>query len=103
MTRSMLKQKQMPKAFWVEAVNYVVYILNRSPTRSLWNMTLREAWSGRKSGVRHLRAFGSIAYAHVPKKRIAKLDDRSANLFLSAAIQGPRATSFTFHVAAKSQ
>jgi len=39
MARSMLKQKQMPKAFWAEVVDCAVYVLNRSPTRSLWNMT----------------------------------------------------------------
>ena len=28
MARSMLKQKQMPKTFWAEAVDSVIYILN---------------------------------------------------------------------------
>ena len=103
MTRSMLKQKQMPKAFWAETVDCVVYILNRSPTRSLRNMTSQEAWSGQKSGVGHLRVFESIAYAHVTKQRRIKLDDRSAEFVLiDYDSQGPRATSCTIHVATKS-
>ena len=82
MERSMMKQKQIPKAFCAEAVDCVVYILNRSLTRSLWNMTPQEAWSRQKPGVGHLRVFGSIAYAHVPKQRRTKLDDRSAEFVL---------------------
>ena len=41
-------------------------------------MTSQEAWSGRKSGVGHLRVFESITYAHVTKQRRIKFDDRSA-------------------------
>ena len=33
-------------------------------------------------GIRHLRVFGSIAYAHVPKQRRIKFDDRSAEFVL---------------------
>jgi len=72
----------MPNAFWAEAVDCAIYLLNCYPTRSPWNMTLQEAWSGRKPGVEHLRVFGSIAYAHVPKQRRTKLDDRSAEFVL---------------------
>ena len=43
-------------------------------------MTPQEAWSGRKPSVGHLRVFGSITYAHVPKQRKNKFDDRSKEL-----------------------
>ncbi|KAL4352077.1 hypothetical protein GQ457_06G007290 [Hibiscus cannabinus] len=66
MARSMLKAKNMPKEFWAEAVSCVVYLSNRSPTKNVDNVTPQEAWSGRKPSVRHIRVFGSIAYAHVP-------------------------------------
>lgn len=39
-------------------------------------MTLEEAWSGCKSAIDHLRIFGCIAYAHVPKEKMKKLDDK---------------------------
>ena len=54
-----------------------VYLFNRSPTRSVWGKTPQEVWSGRKSGISHLRVFGCIAHVHVPDERRAKLDDKS--------------------------
>ena len=35
MARSMLKTKKIPKEFWVEAGDCAVYLLNRSPSRSV--------------------------------------------------------------------
>ena len=78
MARSMLKSKRMPKEFWAEAIACAVYLVNRSPTRSVYGKTPQEAWSGRKPGISHLRVFGSIAYGHVPDQTRAKLDDKSA-------------------------
>ncbi|GKV49915.1 hypothetical protein SLEP1_g56638 [Rubroshorea leprosula] len=76
MVRSILKAKGMPNSFWGEAVSCSVYLLNRSPTRSLQNVTPVEAWSGFKPSVKHLKVFGSIAFAHVPAQTRTKLDDR---------------------------
>ena len=42
----------MPKEFWVEAIATAVYILNRSPTRSVYDKTSEEAWSGRRPSTR---------------------------------------------------
>ncbi|GKU98369.1 hypothetical protein SLEP1_g11381 [Rubroshorea leprosula] len=77
MTRSLLKAKGMPNSFWGEAVSCSVYLLNRSPTRSVQNITPVEAWSGFKPSVKHLKVFGSIAYAHIPAETRTKLDDRA--------------------------
>ncbi|RDX85686.1 hypothetical protein CR513_33093, partial [Mucuna pruriens] len=43
----------MPKQFWEEIVSIAAYILNRSPTKSLNDVTLEEVWSGRKHAVSH--------------------------------------------------
>jgi transposase InsO family protein len=43
MTRSILKTKKMPKEFWTEAVDCVIYLSNRCPTKGLNNMTPQEA------------------------------------------------------------
>ncbi|XP_070041429.1 uncharacterized protein [Nicotiana tomentosiformis] len=48
-----------------------------SPTKNVRHQTPQEAWCGRKSSVKHLRIFGSIAYAHVPHQERVKIDDRS--------------------------
>jgi len=73
----MLKAKVMPNYFYVEAVTCGVYLINRSPTRSVPNTTPIEAWSGFKPNMQHLKVFGLITYAHVPKAARSKLDDKS--------------------------
>ncbi|MCH80155.1 copia-type polyprotein [Trifolium medium] len=77
MVRSMISGKDVPKSFWPEAVNWAIYILNRSPAAALPNMTPEEAWSSSKPTVKHLRVFGCIAYTHVPDSHRKKLDDKS--------------------------
>lgn len=67
----------MPGKFWGEAVKAAVYLLNRSPTKSLNGQTPFEAWYGRKPSVRHLRTFGCMAFAKRTGPRITKLADRS--------------------------
>ena len=54
MTRSMLKGKRRLNNLWVEAVNTTVYVLNRSPTKVVHNMTPYEAWCNWKPIVNHL-------------------------------------------------
>ena len=58
MARSKLKAKGMPNYFWAEAVTCAVYLINRSPTRSVPNTAPIEAWSGFKPNVQHLKVFG---------------------------------------------
>jgi hypothetical protein len=41
--RSMLKAKGLSEWFWGEAMNTIVYVLNRCPTKSIDDMTLFEA------------------------------------------------------------
>ncbi|CAL5408817.1 unnamed protein product [Camellia sinensis] len=76
MVRSMLSTSGLPKSFWPEAILWSIYLLNRSPTIAVRNMTPEEAWSGRQPSVAHLRIFGCIAYAHVPDEKRKKLDDK---------------------------
>ena len=45
MAWSMLKAKVMPNYFWDDAVLCSVYLLNRSPTKKLEDVTPKEAWS----------------------------------------------------------
>ena len=43
MVRSLLQTSGLPKIFWLEAVIWSVYILNRSPTIAVQNITPEEA------------------------------------------------------------
>ncbi|CAJ2634874.1 unnamed protein product [Trifolium pratense] len=77
MVRSMLAGKSVPKRFWPEAVLWATYVLNRSPTMSVKEMTPEEAWSNVKPSVHHFKVFGCLAYAHVADVQRKKLDPRS--------------------------
>jgi hypothetical protein len=77
MVRSMLAGRNVPKLFWPEAVKWACYVMNRSPTLSVKNMTPEEAWSGEKPSVHHFKVFGCLAFAHIPDSQRTKLDDKS--------------------------
>lgn len=69
MVRSMLTFKRLSPTYWAEVIHTAVYLRNRSPTTSLDGITPYEAWFGFKPRVKHLRVFGSVCYALVPKEK----------------------------------
>ena len=75
--RSMLSESGLPKRFWAEALATATYLRNRSPTVAVNGMTPIEAWSGTKPNVAHLRVFGSLCFAHIPKDERKKLDSKA--------------------------
>ncbi|PNX86713.1 copia-type polyprotein, partial [Trifolium pratense] len=77
MVRSMMSGMNVPKRFWPEAVVWATHVINRSPTLSVKDRTLEEAWSEMKPSVAHFKVFGCIAYAHVPDVHRKKLDPKS--------------------------
>ncbi|WVZ50199.1 hypothetical protein U9M48_001476 [Paspalum notatum var. saurae] len=77
MAQCLLKSMDVPAAFWGEAVKTAVYILNRSPTKSLDGKTPFEAWYKRKPSVQHLRTFGCVAFVKIVGPGVNKLADRS--------------------------
>ncbi|XP_026451797.1 uncharacterized protein LOC113352154 [Papaver somniferum] len=70
------------KILRTDRVDTAVYLLNRCPTNCLNNITPEEAWRGVRPSVRHLKIFGCIAYAHVPKELRKELDDKSEKCIL---------------------
>lgn len=78
----MLSEKQIPKNFWPEAVNWTVHVLNRRPTLAVRSKTLKEAWSGFKPSINHFRVFGCISHVHVPDSKRVKLDAKSLKCIL---------------------
>lgn len=77
MAQCLLKSMKVPAWFWGEVVKVVVYLLNRSPAKSLNGKTPFESWFGRKLGVKHLRTFGCVAYAKRVGPYVDKLTDRT--------------------------
>ncbi|CAL2243102.1 unnamed protein product [Prunus armeniaca] len=63
--------------FWAEAVSTAVYLQSRCFTTSVSSKTPFEAFTGRKSGIKHLKVFGCICYTHVPSPLRQKFDDKA--------------------------
>jgi hypothetical protein len=81
MTHSLLKVKGLPGWLWGEAMATIVYLLNRSPTKSVEGKTPFIAWIRKKSGVQHLRTFGCVVHVKNMTPNLKKLDDRSRPMF----------------------
>lgn len=77
MTRSCLKEMNLPSKMWGEAVRNSVYILNRVPTRALTGQTPYEAWYERKPNLTYVHVFGCLAYMRTAGRNVQKLEDRS--------------------------
>ncbi|KAK4325723.1 hypothetical protein Pmani_003666 [Petrolisthes manimaculis] len=75
--RAMLIDSGLPHRFWAEALSTACYLKNRSPARALNGKTPCQALMGKKPSVHHLRIFGCVCYAHVPKDERRKLDPKS--------------------------
>lgn len=82
MVRTLLAESKLPQRFWAEALSTAAYLRNMSPTKPVDGMTPYEALTGRKPNVSHLRTFGCVVYAHVPKDERKKLDNTSKKCLL---------------------
>ena len=49
MAKFILHKKKMPYSFWGEAMNAIVYLLNRSPSKALEKQTPFEVFNGKKT------------------------------------------------------
>jgi hypothetical protein len=54
-----------------------MFILNRSPTRSVEGKTPFEVWHGRKPPVHFFRTFGCVVHVKAGSKYLTKLEDQS--------------------------
>jgi hypothetical protein len=81
--RSSIFQAQVSLTFWAEAVQYIVYTLNRTGTRLLQNSTPYQAYTGIQPSIAHMWPFGCPCFIHVSKQLRKKLDAKSkAGIFL---------------------
>jgi hypothetical protein len=92
--RSILKAKGLSNWLWGEAVLTVVYILNRTPTRSVEGATPFELWFGKKHTVQNLHTFGCIAYVKNTRPNLCKLEDRGRKMIFIGYVQGTKAYRF---------
>ncbi|GFT16421.1 retrovirus-related Pol polyprotein from transposon TNT 1-94 [Trichonephila clavipes] len=74
--KTLLKASEVPHKFWGEALLCFTYAWNRICHKDS-NKTPFEKYSGRKPSVLHLKPFGCLAYAGVPKQIRKKFDMRA--------------------------
>ncbi|GFX42653.1 retrovirus-related Pol polyprotein from transposon TNT 1-94 [Trichonephila clavipes] len=74
--KTLLKSSKVPHKFWGEALLCFTYAWNRICHKDS-NKTPFEKYSGRKPSVLHLKPFGCLAYAGVPKQIRKKFDMRA--------------------------
>jgi hypothetical protein len=77
--RCMLIDAEMKKKYWAEAVNTACYLQNILPSKAVYK-TPFELWNRRKPDVKHLHIFGCKGYAHLPKEKRRKLDEKAISL-----------------------
>lgn len=73
----MLHDQDLPKFIWGQATKATVYIQNRSPHRSLGDITQEEVFTRKKPNIDHLGIFGCPIYIHIPKYKRKKIDPAS--------------------------
>jgi hypothetical protein len=74
--RTMLYSKNLSKTLWAEAVNTVVYTINRTGNTGQEGKTPYELWFNKTPDINNLKIFGSEVYAHIPKEKRRKWDQK---------------------------
>jgi hypothetical protein len=77
MANCMIQSKGLSLQYWAEAINCANYIVNRTPTKALKNITPEEGWTKIKPNVSHFCLFGSIAWAHILDEKKKALQPKS--------------------------
>ena len=72
-----MHEKGLPKEYWAEATNIVVFLLNRLPTKAVDGKTPFEAWYEFKPNMKSLKIFGCLCFTHVPQIKRDKLDKKA--------------------------
>jgi len=74
--RTMLYSKNLSKTLWAEAVNTVGYTINRTGNTGQEGKTPYELWFNKTPDINHLNIFGGEVYAHIPKEKRRKWDQK---------------------------
>ena len=64
----LLKMATLPKSFWGEVVNTIVYLINRSSLVPLDFDIFERVWTRKDVSYSHLKIFSSKAFMHVSKE-----------------------------------
>ena len=80
MVRNMLRNSNLPKFLWIDALKTAVYILNRVPTKAV-PKTPFELWKNWKPSLQHMRVWGCPSEVRIYNPHEKKLDPRTLSGF----------------------
>jgi len=74
--RTMVYSKNFSTTLWAEAVNTAVYTINRTGNTGQEGKMPYELWFNKTPDINNLKIFGSEVYAHIPKEKRRKWDQK---------------------------
>ena len=84
MTRTTLNENNLPKYFWVEAVNTSCYVFNKILLRPILKKTPYELWKNKKPKINYFKVFGCKCFVLNTKDNLGKFDAKlDVGIFLS--------------------
>jgi len=72
--RSMRLHVGLPLNMWAEAINTIIYLINRGPSTPLGYGIPKETWTGKKVSYSFLKTFGCEVFAHIDSENRTKLE-----------------------------
>lgn len=93
--RCLMLSSGIPKLFWGEAVNTVVYLINQSPSTATNIKSLMDIWSSSPPTLSHIRVFDCAAFAY---QQESKLDPRSKKCVFLGYPNGVNGTKFSLQM-----
>jgi hypothetical protein len=77
MANCVIQSKGLSLKYWLKEINCANYIVNHTPTKSLKNITPKEAWTKIKLDVSHIHVFGIVAWDHIPDDKRKAVQPKS--------------------------
>jgi hypothetical protein len=74
---SCIFHNQVDPKFWAEAMDNIVYSLNRTCSRNQHDIAPFEAYTGHKPSLSHMKLFGCPVFIHIPKDQRKKLSPKA--------------------------
>ena len=91
LARSLLCSKGLEKHLWAEAMNTVVYVMNRAGPSGEAGKTPYELWFHKTADISHFKVFGSSCFVHTPKQHRKKWDAKSTKAIFVGYDKNPKA------------
>ena len=93
MVRSMINNSNLPKSLWDEALNKVVYILNRVPTKVV-TKTPFVLFKGWKQTLKHMHIWGCSYEVRIYNSQEKKLYSRTISGYFIGYAERPKGYRF---------